>query len=106
MLFSCNTHRFRATLATNLLNSGYDVETTGKLLGQKCFKSLGYYANVTNEKAKEQLKGRLEKDNLLISNIGKIDDKVLSDYKNPILYVMAGVLNRLHLEYAKRLTIV
>ena len=80
----CNTHRFRATLATNLLNSGYDVETTGKLLGQKCLKSLGYYANVTNEKAKEQLKGRFEKDNLLISNIGKIDDKVLSDYKNPI----------------------
>ena len=69
----CNTHRFRATLATNLLNSGYDVETTGKLLGQKCLKSLGYYANVTNEKAKEQLKGRLEKDDLLISNIGKID---------------------------------
>lgn len=83
-ILHCNSHRFRSTLATNLLNSGYDVETTGKLLGQKNLKSLGYYANVTNEQTKEQLAPRIEKDELLISNIGKIDAQVLSDYNNPI----------------------
>lgn len=80
----CNTHRFRATLATNLLKSGYDVESVGKLLGQKCIKSLSYYASVTNEEAKEQLKARIDKDELLISNIGQIDDNVLSICSNPI----------------------
>ena len=82
-LLHCNTHRFRSTLACNLMNSGYDVESTGKLLGQKSLSSLGYYAVVSDEKVIEQLTPRMEKDELLISNIGKFDEKTLSDYNNP-----------------------
>lgn len=61
------------------MNSGYDVESTGKLLGQKSLSSLGYYAVVSDEKVIEQLTPRMEKDELLISNIGKFDEKTLSD---------------------------
>lgn len=61
------------------MNSGYDVEYTGKLLGQKSLSSLGYYAVVSDEKVIEQLTPRMEKDELLISNIGKFDEKTLSD---------------------------
>lgn len=83
-ILHCNMHRFRSTIATNLLNSGYDVKSTGKLLGHKSLNSLAYYVVVNDEQVVEQLAPRIEKDELLISNIGKFDEKSLSDYDNPI----------------------
>lgn len=78
----CNTHRFRATYATNLFKTGNDPESTGKLLGQTSLGSLAHYVVIVKKDVKEQLKPRLDKDEILISNIGKIDDKIISDYKD------------------------
>lgn len=68
------THRFRATVATNLISSGVEVDVAAQLLGQSSLSSLSHYATVTNDVVKEQLKPRLQKDDLLIRNIGKVKD--------------------------------
>lgn len=68
------THRFRATVATNLISEGVSVDVAAQLLGQTSLSSLSHYATVTNEVVKEQLKPRLEKDDMLIRNIGKGKD--------------------------------
>lgn len=74
-LLKCTTHRFRATLATKLIGSGKDPKLVAKLLGQSCVDSLSAYVAIDPKVAKEQLKPRLEKDQILISNIGKIDSE-------------------------------
>ena len=58
---------------TNLISAGLDPESAAKLLGQTTLSSLSHYATVTNETVKEQLKPRIEKDEMLIRNIGKIE---------------------------------
>lgn len=68
------THRFRATVATNLISEGVNVDVAAQLLGQTTLSSLSHYATVTNDVVKEQLKPRLEKDEMLIRNIGKGKD--------------------------------
>ena len=68
------SHRFRATLATNLISSGNDASTVGKLLGQNQLDSLTYYATIKDKVAQEQLAPRLNKVNALIKNIGHIKD--------------------------------
>lgn len=68
------THRFRATVATNLISEGVSVDVAAQLLGQTTLSSLSHYATVTNDVVKEQLKPRLEKDEMLIRNIGKGKD--------------------------------
>lgn len=73
-ILHCTTHRFRATVATNLISEGISVDVAAQLLGQTTLSSLSHYATVTNEVAKEQLKPRLEKDEMLIRNIGKGKD--------------------------------
>jgi hypothetical protein len=80
----CNTHRFRSTFATNLLQSGVEPNSVSKMLGQKCSDSVYYYIDVTDKEKQSYLKPRLEADQVLITNLGKLDDKVLSDYENPI----------------------
>lgn len=68
------THRFRATVATNLISEGVSVDVAAQLLGQTTLSSLSHYATVANDVVKEQLKPRLEKDEMLIRNIGKGKD--------------------------------
>ena len=68
------THRFRATVATNLISEGTSVDIAAQLLGQTTLSSLSHYATVTTDVVKEQLKPRLEKDDMLIRNIGKGKD--------------------------------
>ena len=80
----CNTHRFRSTFATNLLQSGVEPNSVSKMLGQKCSDSVYYYIDVTDKEKQSYLKPRLEADQVLITNLGKLDDKVFSDYENPI----------------------
>lgn len=72
-LLYVTTHMFRATVGTNLISAGLDPESAAKLLGQTTLSSLSHYATVTNETVKEQLKPRIEKDEMLIRNIGKIE---------------------------------
>lgn len=72
-LLHVTTHMFRATVGTNLISAGLDPESAAKLLGQTTLSSLSHYATVTNETVKEQLKPRIEKDEMLIRNIGKIE---------------------------------
>ena len=68
------THRFRATVATNLISEGVSVDVAAQLLGQTTLSSLSHYATVANDVVKEQLKPRLEKDEMLIRSIGKGKD--------------------------------
>lgn len=68
------THRFRATVATNLISEGTSVDVAAQLLGQTTLSSLSHYATVTTNVVKEQLRPRLEKDDMLIRNIGKVRD--------------------------------
>lgn len=68
------THRFRATVATNLISEGVSVDMAAQLLGQTTLSSLSHYATVANDVVKEQLRPRLEKDDMLIRNIGKGKD--------------------------------
>lgn len=68
------THRFRATVATNLISEGVSVDVAAQLLGQTTLSSLSHYATVANDVVKEQLKPRLEKDEMLIRNIGRGKD--------------------------------
>lgn len=68
------THRFRATVATNLISEGVSVDVAAQLLGQTTLSSLSHYATVANDVVQEQLKPRLEKDEMLIRNIGKGKD--------------------------------
>lgn len=77
-----HTHRMRATYATNLFISGQDPKATANLMGQRDLKSLSHYVVIKSEEVKRQLKPRIDRDEILISNIGNIDDAILSDYEH------------------------
>lgn len=63
------THRFRATYATNLINAGYGAEQTSQMLGHKSLESLTHYIKIHDETVIKQLAPRISRDQLLISNI-------------------------------------
>lgn len=63
------SHRFRATVATSLINSGYGAKETAKILGHSSLESLNHYIKLHDENTLKQLAPRLERDNILISNI-------------------------------------
>ena len=68
-LLRFQTHRFRATVATNLINSGYGAKETAKLLGHSNLSSLTHYIHIHDETVLKQLAPRLAKDDALIKNI-------------------------------------
>lgn len=68
-LLRFQTHRFRATVATNLINAGYGAKETAKLLGHSNLKSLTHYIHIHDETVLKQLAPRLAKDHALIKNI-------------------------------------
>lgn len=74
-LLHCTTHMFRATLATKLVSSGKDPELVAKLLGQSTLSALSHYATIDPKTAKEQLAPRIAKDQIMISNIGKLESE-------------------------------
>lgn len=63
------THRFRATYATNLINAGYGAEQTAQMLGHKSLDSLTHYIKLQDDTVIKQLAPRIAKDQALISNI-------------------------------------
>lgn len=73
-ILHCTTHQFRATLATNLISEGVAVKVASELLGQTNPRSINHYVAITQDKVKEYLKPRLEKDERLIRNIGKMEE--------------------------------
>ena len=68
-LLRFKTHRFRATVATNLINAGYGAKETAKLLGHSNLSSLTHYIHIHDETVLKQLAPRLAKDDALIRNI-------------------------------------
>lgn len=76
------SHRFRATKATELINSGHDPQIAADMLGQKSLSSLSYYTTATNLSLNEYMQEYLKKESLLINAIGQMDELVLEDYKN------------------------
>lgn len=69
------SHKFRATVATTMLNAGYGPEATAKALGHKTLESLTSYVHIHDENALKALAPRLEKDDILIRNIFNVDKK-------------------------------
>ncbi len=74
-LLHCTPHMFRATLATKLISNGKEPDLVAKLLGQSTLHSLSHYAAVDPKMAKEQLAPRIKKDEIIISNLWKTEDK-------------------------------
>lgn len=72
-LLRFQTHRFRATVATNLINAGYGAKETAKLLGHSNLSSLTHYIHLHDETVIKQLTPRLERDDALIRNIGLME---------------------------------
>lgn len=81
-LLDFRTHRFRATKATNLINSGYDPRSAADMLGQKTLSALSYYAVATNQSLNEHMQEYLKKESILINSIGQVDGYVIEDYEN------------------------
>lgn len=81
-LLDFRTHRFRATKATYLINSGYDPRNVADMLGQKSLSSLSYYAVATNQSLQVHMQEYLKKESILINSIGKVDEKIIEDYEN------------------------
>lgn len=73
-ILRCTSHQFRATLATNLISEGVAVNIAAQLLGQSTLSAFSHYVDVSKKDVKEQLKPRLEKDDMLIRNIGKMEE--------------------------------
>lgn len=83
-LLRCNTHRFRATKATMLINAGVAPKEISQVLGHANLASLSSYAAVTNDTLHEAVKARFDKINIMIQNIGKIDDTICEPIKDAI----------------------
>lgn len=81
-LLDFRTHRFRATKATYLLNSGHDPRNIANMLGQKTLSALSYYAVATNQSLHEHMQEYLKKESILINSIGQVDANVIEDYEN------------------------
>lgn len=75
-LLRCNTHRFRATKATMLINCGMSAKETSQALGHTNLSALSSYAAVNNETLQETLRPRFDKINIMIKNIGKTENIV------------------------------
>lgn len=83
-LLRFTTHKFRATFATNLINAGYGAEQTSQMLGHSSIDALTHYINIHNETTLRQLKPRLDKDDMLIRNIGHMENIVVEEPQNAI----------------------
>jgi len=70
--------RFRTTISCKLLEEGLDANIISLLLGHKVKGTLKHYAAVSNPKLKEAMQPRLDKYELLINSIGKIENVVIS----------------------------
>lgn len=81
-LLDFRTHRFRATKATYLINSGHDPRNAANMLGQSCLSSLSYYAVATNQSLSKHMQEYLIKESILINSIGQVDENIIEDYEN------------------------
>lgn len=80
----CNFHRFRSTVATNYVDATGNIEGTSKLLGHSNIKSLASYLSFKTDTVKKQLKPRFDKDEILISSIGLVEQIDSSMFENLI----------------------
>jgi len=71
--FRFKSHRFRATVATRMLNGGLELNVVRRLLGQKSMKSVKVYAKLFNNTITEAIKPVTIYHNKLINNIGNKD---------------------------------
>ena len=78
------THRIRSTVATKLLNSGYSSQIVAQLLGHSNLESLTHYVTLSNNTVQEQLAPRIAKDQILIENIGKMENIEVSQPEQSI----------------------
>lgn len=81
-LLDFRTHRFRATKATYLINSGHDPRNAANMLGQSCLSSLSYYAVATDQSLSKHMQEYLKKESILINSIGQVDENTIEDYEN------------------------
>lgn len=78
------SHSFRATLATKLVNLGFDVDITNKILGHSGKTSIKSYLAVTTDDHIKYLENQIKRQGEFISSIGKPSSTTLSKNESSI----------------------
>lgn len=68
-----NTHRFRKTVATDLINLIHDPEPVAAVLGQKGLGSLAHYIKITATETMEAMRNIHQETDTIIRHLGKDD---------------------------------
>lgn len=78
------SHKFRKTKATKLISQGFGAQKAADALGHSGLRSLSSYANVNNETLISSMEPYLKKVDILVNNIGKIQDISKEDMKDTL----------------------
>ena len=78
------SHKFRKTKATKLISQGFGAQKAADALGHSGLRSLSSYANVNNETLISSMEPYLKKVDILVNNIGKIQDISKEDMKDAL----------------------
>ena len=78
------SHKFRKTKATKLISQGFGAQKAADALGHSGLRSLSSYANVNNETLISSMEPYLRKVDILVNNIGKIQDISKEDMKDAL----------------------
>lgn len=78
------THKFRSTKASKLLAMGYDAKTAAKALGHSGLNSLAHYGKITSDLMIATMHPFLNKVDVLVNNIGKVQDIPKSELENAL----------------------
>lgn len=77
------THRFRKTLATNLINASHDPKIVSAYLGQKGLGSLDHYVKISIANQTKAMTDFHHENNLLINNMGNDTPNILENSTVP-----------------------
>lgn len=80
----CNTHRFRSTFATSIMQAGGDKRATAQMLGQKTLSCVDNYVDIPEKDKQFYFEPKLKDDQIFISNIDNMDEETLKDHENAI----------------------
>jgi len=78
------THKFRSTKATKLVSMGLGATEGAKALGHKGLASITHYAHITTDTLIAAMEPYLKKVDILVNNIGKIQESTKKDLQNAL----------------------
>lgn len=106
-------HTFRGTVATQYANCGISMDVIRLMLGQKSLGVLKHYVAIHDDKMLDYMKPITEENDVLIRNIGKLQDVIEEDLDEPALIplsngrcaksISSGVCNHAYACYSCRM---